>query len=193
MRRSGGGCQRGFNPLGLQPAHTTAPTACAGATGAGQGYLWLAHRDPASPAWALATHSKALWARWLAPGPAALPALPLSPEAVEWQPTGSALLATTAAEAAALAARQRALQRAGVEARWVDAAALAALEPALRLAVSGEGAALLVPADAQLSGRAAAAALLAACRAEGGPRFEPRFHEGAEGLSAAAGPSGGPP
>ena len=27
----------------------------------GQGYIWLAHRDPASPSWPLARRSKALW------------------------------------------------------------------------------------------------------------------------------------
>lgn len=35
------------------------------ATGAGQGYLWLAHRDPASPLWGAAVASKALWVEWV--------------------------------------------------------------------------------------------------------------------------------
>ena len=33
----------------------------AGATGAGQGYIWLAHRQPGTAAWDLAAHSKRLW------------------------------------------------------------------------------------------------------------------------------------
>ena len=53
---------------------------CAGATGAGQGYLWLAHRDPASPAWQLAVRSRQMWQELLAP---TVPQL--TQAAVEWQ------------------------------------------------------------------------------------------------------------
>jgi glycine/D-amino acid oxidase-like deaminating enzyme len=154
---------------------------CAGATGAGQGYIWLAHRAPGSAAWQLATRSKALWAQLLGPHGASQ----LTLESVEWQSLGSALVAATAAEAADLRAREASLRAAGVDAHFVDAAQLRALEPALR--VGDQGAGLLVPGDAQLNGRAAAAAVLAACRAHGA-RFTPLFHEGCDALLA--GPTG---
>ncbi|CAI5984927.1 unnamed protein product [Closterium sp. NIES-64] len=34
---------------------------CAGATGAGQGYIWMAHRSPGGVTWQLAEHSKRRW------------------------------------------------------------------------------------------------------------------------------------
>lgn len=58
-----------------------APAPCAGATGAGQGYIWMAHRDPSSPSWHLAAASKALWevrrmvAGWKPPGDKGAPGL----------------------------------------------------------------------------------------------------------------------
>jgi glycine/D-amino acid oxidase-like deaminating enzyme len=64
----------------LRVALVDAAQPCAGATGAGQGYLWLAHRDPASPAWQLAVRSKQLWQELLA---STLPQL--TQGAVEWQ------------------------------------------------------------------------------------------------------------
>lgn len=56
---------------------------CAGATGAGQGYLWLAHRDVGSPAYTLAARSMEMWGQLLAP---AVPEL--TPAALEWQVGG---------------------------------------------------------------------------------------------------------
>lgn len=53
---------------------------CAGATGAGQGYLWLAHRDVGSPLFRLAAHSRDMWRQLLAP---VVPELTTA--AVEWQ------------------------------------------------------------------------------------------------------------
>jgi hypothetical protein len=34
---------------------------CAGATGAGQGYIWMAHRQPGAGTWDLAVRSCELW------------------------------------------------------------------------------------------------------------------------------------
>jgi hypothetical protein len=46
----------------------------------GQGYIWLAHRDPASPSWPLARRSKAMWQQLAAAaGSSALG------QAMEWQ------------------------------------------------------------------------------------------------------------
>lgn len=54
---------------------------CSGATGAGQGYIWMAHRDPATPSWPLAARSKQLWAE--------LTKDQAFKAAVEWQQTGA--------------------------------------------------------------------------------------------------------
>ncbi len=162
---------------------------CAGATGAGQGYIWLAHRDPSSPMWQLATHSRALWREWLDEGTVG----PLTDATVEWQRTGSMLLAGTAEESAALAARAAMLEAAGVRAECMSASEARRLEPALAPSAAGEqgegGSALLVPGDSQLNGRSAAAALLAACAAHGA-RFQPRWNEAAGGLVRAGGAGG---
>jgi len=42
---------------------------CAGATGAGQGYIWMAHRAPDSPLWELAARSRASWERFVLSNP----------------------------------------------------------------------------------------------------------------------------
>lgn len=91
------------------------------------------------------------------------------------------LLASTAEESGALAARRDALAAAGVDARLLSAAEARGSEPALRLGDAGS--ALVVASDAQVSGRATAAALLRACQAYG-PRFTALFNEGAQRLAA---------
>ena len=91
------------------------------------------------------------------------------------------LVASTAEESATLAARRDALAAAGLDARLLTAAEARAAEPALQLGEAGS--ALLVPTDAQVSGRATAAALLRACQAHG-PRFTALFNEGARRLAA---------
>ena len=112
----------------------------AGLPRAGQGYIWLAHRDPASAAWHLARESCSQWQRLLQ-------LAHLSPNHVEWQSSGSLLLATDAEEAAQLRARQDMLGRAGVSARYLDEHALRCEEPALHDSVAGG---LLVSNDSQL-------------------------------------------
>uniref|UniRef100_A0A1D2A4F4 FAD-dependent oxidoreductase domain-containing protein 1 n=1 Tax=Auxenochlorella protothecoides TaxID=3075 RepID=A0A1D2A4F4_AUXPR len=132
-----------------------------GATGAGQGYLWLAHRTPGSPGWTLAQRSKEMWRGWPAPG-----------VDVGWRGAGSTLLAADAAGGVQLERTAAALAGAGVAASVLGARELAAVEPALahdRLAAwpTGGAAALLVAGDEQVDGRAAAAALRAACLRHG--------------------------
>ena len=107
---------------------------------AGQGYIWLAHRDPASAAWQLAQDSCTRWQRLLQQPH-------LSPSQVEWQDSGSLLLATDAAEAEQLRARQELLGRAGISARYLDERALRCEEPALHDSMAGG---LLVSNDSQL-------------------------------------------
>ena len=106
----------------------------------GQGYIWLAHRDPASAAWQLARESCARWERLLRQPH-------LSPSRVEWPGSGSLLLATAAAEAEQLRARQEMLGAAGVSARYLDERALRCEEPALHDGLAGG---LLVSSDSQL-------------------------------------------
>ncbi|KAL4431222.1 hypothetical protein ABPG75_006478 [Micractinium tetrahymenae] len=165
---------------GLRVALLDRQVPCSGATGAGQGYLWLAHRDVGSPLFQLAAESRAMWRELLAP---AVPELTTA--AVEWQEVGSMLLSSTADEAAGLAARCQALAAEGLAAQLLTAAEARRREPALQL--PAQGAALLLPSDLQVNGRATAAALLRACEAHSG-RFTALFEEGA--LRLAAGESG---
>ena len=124
------------------------PAICSGsATGAGQGYIWLAHRAAAaSPLWHLAQRSKTMWELDELRGDVQH----LSPAAVEWQANGSLLLASSEEESAGLCQRQDLLSQAGLDAQLLSAAQAMQLEPALRLGAAGS--ALLVPSDAQARG-----------------------------------------
>ena len=104
---------------------------------AGQGYIWLAHRDPHSAVWPLAVQSKQMWQDWLCEGTP-------SESDVEWQASGSILLGTDAAQ---LADRQRLLESAVIHAELWDAGHLHAEEPALAPSVTSG---LFVSSDSQL-------------------------------------------
>lgn len=95
-------------------------------------------------------------------------------EAVEWTTNGSMLIATTEEESDSLQQRQILLQNAGINARFLDAGQTKEIERALN--IPGEGAGLLVPDDSQISGRRAAATLLAACESHS-DRFHKLFNE----------------
>ncbi|KAJ9533808.1 hypothetical protein QJQ45_026900 [Haematococcus lacustris] len=97
---------------------------CAGATGAGQGYIWMAHRNPDTPAWELAAASTALWRQHIASDPTFA-------EAVEWQTCGSLLLGCSEEEEQQLRAREHMLAQHGVTAAMLDRQQLRHLEPAL--------------------------------------------------------------
>lgn len=101
----------------------------------------MSHRDPKSRAWLLAERSKALWQELFQLGGT------LTESSVEWQRSGSMLLATCAAETEQLCKRQVMLEAAGITAAVMDAEALRAEEPALGSAVC---AGLLTRTDAQL-------------------------------------------
>lgn len=45
----------------LSVAVVDASLPCSGATGAGQGYLWMVHRTPGTDIWDLAMRSQRLW------------------------------------------------------------------------------------------------------------------------------------
>lgn len=152
---------------------------CAGATGAGQGYLWMAHRTAGTVGWTLAARSMALWDR-LTAGDEAFRT------AIERQDCGSLLVSTCPNESASLSERQLALNSMGLKATYVDGRRLEALEPGLRLPKGG--AALLVPADSQINGRAAAHALLECCRQF--PHFTCLMDTPVSRIELAAGASG---
>lgn len=126
---------------------------CSGATGAGQGYIWLAHRQPNSPGWAIAQRSKQLWESMIdaaeTPSTNRHCSKKLGRKAdIEWQENGSMLLALTAEEGQDLQDRAAMLQQNGIRAAYHSRAAVTELEPALQLPHSGG--ALLVESDAQL-------------------------------------------
>lgn len=195
---------------GLRVALLDQSTPCAGATGAGQGYLWMAHRSPSSPLWQFAQRSKQMWQVLLATVPQ------LTPAALEWQAAGSMLLASTAEDEELLHQRLQLLRSAGLaDARLAPAAMVRQLEPALsrgaaesallvdsdvQVSVAITGVQPCLPASAlpsnptpapmckpaascalQLNGRAAAAALLQACKTFGN-RFVPLFNESVSSL-----------
>ncbi|WP_217711550.1 FAD-binding oxidoreductase [Actinomadura sp. NAK00032] len=121
----------------------------AATTAHGEGNVLVSDKPP-GPELELARLSRRLW-------PAVLAGLP-GAEGAEWDPKGGIVVATTDAGAEALrgfAAGQRA---AGVDARELDAAALAAAEPHLTTDVT---AAVHYPEDAQVQPTGAATALLA--------------------------------
>ncbi|KAK9830316.1 hypothetical protein WJX72_010961 [[Myrmecia] bisecta] len=151
---------------------------CAGATGAGQGYIWLAHRSPRSAAWPLAVWSKGLWEDYLSQTADLRDRI--APEALEWQACGSVLVACNATEALELQARRELLDAAGVHASLLDRKQLQKLEPALH--VPHRGAGLLVAADAQLNGRMAAQTLMKRCNELGKGRFHALLDEAADSL-----------
>ena len=208
LRRSGGG------GVGGTPAHE-AGGASGGrggvATGAGQGYVWQAHREPPSPlgsdqlpassaSWFLAARGKRRWER-LGGGDDRISAA-LAARA-DLRRTGSLLLATTAEEAASLEARAARLCAApgGPSEQDVrvlaSAREVAADEPAFgdqeRKSLVRAG--LLVTSDAQIDGRGAAAGLLEACRAlnddgPGGASFREALEDGAASIEPATGGGG---
>ena len=162
------------------------------ATGAGQGYLWLAHRPPGTPGWDFAVESLAMWrAEVLGLGEALSDASSPSSrrpyERTDWAARGSLLLAPEPGAApsrggdgereaaspsggglADCEARAAALRAAGLPgARALDSEQLFAAEPALARFERGAGG-LFVPSDVQINGRGAAADVLERCFAEGG-------------------------
>jgi glycine/D-amino acid oxidase-like deaminating enzyme len=151
---------------------------CAGATGAGQGYLWLAHRDPAAnlATWQLATRSVKLWGEMMASSPEVR-------ERTEYQRLGSMLLATSAEEAVALKDHAERLRDAGV--LNVDYySASAAQEVERQLTLPSDGAAMIVPADTQIDGRATASIFLEVMERlnKESVRFKTIYHEACRSL-----------
>uniref|UniRef100_A0A0A8YGL2 FAD-dependent oxidoreductase domain-containing protein 1 n=1 Tax=Arundo donax TaxID=35708 RepID=A0A0A8YGL2_ARUDO len=131
-------------PFSVAVADAAVP--CSGATGAGQGYIWMSHRTPGSDTWELAVRSKQLWEELAAEvdGQGTGGAR----ERLGWMRTGSLLVGRTLEELATLEERTKALSQAGIHAEFLSASSLHALEPAL--SVGKDGGAMFLPQDCQI-------------------------------------------
>ncbi|XP_010268126.1 PREDICTED: uncharacterized protein LOC104605186 [Nelumbo nucifera] len=129
----------------LSVAVVDAAVPCSGASGAGQGYIWMIHKTPGSDIWELAMRSKQLW-EILADSIQHQGMSPL--EILGWRKTGSLLIGRTPEELNILKGRVQQLAEAGLEAEYLSGHALLSEEPALE--VGKEGGAAFLPDDCQL-------------------------------------------
>lgn len=142
------------------------------ATGAGQGYLWMAHRNPDSAAWELASRSKIIWENIFQ---SLNPSEDMSAEHLEWFANGSLLIAKSQEEANQLQARESLLRQHGILAAYLNASETMNMEPALK-SLPESGGSLLVPGDSQLNGRMTLLGLVKACQSHHS-RFQIFFEE----------------
>ncbi|MCO5591859.1 hypothetical protein L7F22_045852 [Adiantum nelumboides] len=149
---------------------------CAGATGAGQGYIWLGHRTPDTMAWHMAKRSKYLWEEFARQ----LQSIGLDPlVTIGFKKTGSLLFGTSSKHAVALQERAEALCKGGVEAEFLDAAALNDVEP--QLYVGAKGAAILTLDDCQIDAQLTVSYILGELRKHcSSGRFQEFFNEPVE-------------
>ncbi|CAA7396443.1 unnamed protein product [Spirodela intermedia] len=129
----------------LSVAVVDARVPCSGATGAGQGYIWMANKTPGSDTWELACRGKQLWED-LAESIRRQGMDPL--RVLGWMKTGSLLIGRTSGELSMLQKRVKMLNEAGLKAEYLSASALASREPSLDIGPQ-TGAAFL-PDDCQL-------------------------------------------
>ncbi|KAK1318301.1 hypothetical protein QJS10_CPB04g01861 [Acorus calamus] len=116
---------------------------CSGATGAGQGYIWMGHKKPGSELWQLTMRSKRLWEE-LAETIRDQGSDPL--HVLGWKRTGSLLVGRSSEEVESLKERVVSLKNAGLRAEYLCGNSLRSEEPALG---EVEGAALVLD-DCQL-------------------------------------------
>ncbi|WP_030622036.1 NAD(P)/FAD-dependent oxidoreductase [Streptomyces sclerotialus] len=132
-------------------------------TAHGEGNVLVSDKGP-GPELRLAQLSRRLWPETLAAVAGRSPRAADAVRAVEWDPKGGIVVATTGTGAAELTRFAAAQRTAGVRADPLDAAALAAAEPHL---TRDHTAALHYPEDAQVQPAAAATALLGDALAHG--------------------------
>ncbi|WP_258053154.1 FAD-binding oxidoreductase, partial [Streptomyces sp. Ru73] len=132
-------------------------------TAHGEGNVLVSDKGP-GPELRLAQLSRRLWPEALAAVAERSPRAADAVRAVEWDPKGGIVVATTEAGAKELTRFAEEQRAAGVRAEPLDAAALAAAEPHL---TRDHTAALHYPEDAQVQPAAAAAALLGDALAHG--------------------------
>ncbi|EOX93737.1 FAD-dependent oxidoreductase family protein isoform 2 [Theobroma cacao] len=118
---------------------------CSGATGAGQGCIWMVHKNPGSQTWELTKRSHQLWKR-LAETIRDQGMDPL--QVLGWKKTGSLLVGRTPGDSIILRERVRQLSEAGLTAEYLPSNELLSVEPALF--VGSDGGAAFVPDDCQL-------------------------------------------
>eukprot|EP00892_Ulva_mutabilis_P007197 jgi/Ulvmu1/484/UM001_0492.1 len=124
------------------------------ATGAGQGYVWMGHRDPKNvDMWKLAARGTALWEQEAAKVD--------GPDSMSFWPQGSLIISSDEETACMLEQRAADLSAHGIDAALVTAAQCAELEPLLHMPASGAG--LRVSTDFQLDAVSASAYLLRFC------------------------------
>lgn len=162
----------------LSVAVVDAAVPCAGATGAGQGYIWRVHKTPGSEKWELAVRSHELWEDMaeIIRNQGMDPLLELG-----WKKTGSMLVGRTAEECSVLQKKVEQLVDAGLGAEFLSCDDLLAEEPALKL--GKESGAAFMPDDCQLDARRAVAFIEKANRyfaAEG--RYAEFYYEPVTGL-----------
>ncbi|XP_028550630.1 uncharacterized protein LOC110113026 isoform X1 [Dendrobium catenatum] len=129
----------------LSVAIVDAGLPCSGATGAGQGYVWMAHKTPGSDIWELAMRSKYLWEE-LAESLQRRGYDPL--QVLGWKKTGSLLIGRTSEELAILEERVRLLSYTGLRVEFLSSNSLLSREPSLE--VGKEGGAAFFPDDCQI-------------------------------------------
>ncbi|XP_010524641.1 PREDICTED: uncharacterized protein LOC104802642 isoform X2 [Tarenaya hassleriana] len=151
---------------------------CSGATGAGQGYIWMTHKKPGTSIWDLAMRSHALWQKLVR----SLSDEGLDPEeTLGWKNTGSLLVGRTPEECVALKKKVRELSEAGLRSEYLSSSDLLLKEPAL-LVDSDTGAAFL-PDDSQIDAHRAVVFIEKGNRklaSEG--RYAEFYHEPVTGL-----------
>ncbi|ESQ32469.1 hypothetical protein EUTSA_v10004189mg [Eutrema salsugineum] len=158
---------------------------CSGATGAGQGYIWMTHKKPGSDIWDLAMRSHQLWHNLAQ----SLYDQGLDPqEMLGWKKTGSLLIGKTSQECVALKRKVHELSEAGLRAEYLSGPDLFLKEPAV-LVDDDTGAAFL-PDDSQLDAHRAVSYIEKGNRAfatEG--RYAEFYHEPVTGLIRSDGSS----
>ncbi|XP_055812901.1 uncharacterized protein LOC129882561 isoform X2 [Solanum dulcamara] len=162
----------------LSVALVDAALPCFGATGAGQGYIWKAHKSPGTEKWELMMRSHQLWES-LAKSIQLQGMDPL--EVLGWKKTGSLLVSKTADESAMLKRRVEELSQEGLRAEFLSTNDLLSEEP--ELVLEKEGGAAFFPDDYQLDAHRTVAFIEKCNRyfaVEG--RYAEFYHEPAVGL-----------
>ncbi|MRG59324.1 FAD-dependent oxidoreductase [Agromyces sp. CFH 90414] len=156
----GAACARALAAEGLRVVVLERDAAASGTTGRGEGNLLVSDKGP-GPELVLAQRAAALW-----PGTVAALADELGPDfpAVEYEPKGGLVVATTEQGAEPLAAFAQTQRAAGVDARVIGVDDALALEPHLARGIT---AAVHYPEDAQVQPVVATEALLASARRHG--------------------------
>ncbi|XP_023751763.1 uncharacterized protein LOC111900122 [Lactuca sativa] len=132
----------------LSVAVVDAAVPCSGATGAGQGYIWMVHKVPGSEKWELAMRSRELWEKFAED----IKYQGMDPqEVLGWKKTGSLLVGKTSDEMAVLKEKVDKLSKAGLKAELLSIIDLKEIEPVL--VVGEEGGAAFLPNDYQLDAR----------------------------------------